>query len=722
MRRPFSSVRLAVMSTLVASFLLSGMFTTIPPVHSQIFDSPVPITEPVPEHNAWFAFSVATGDVNSDGMDDVIVGVPNAKPGGLYNAGEVFVFWGPDLTTWAALTEPTTQESARFGFSVAAGDINNDGYDDVIVGAVGADDEGVELYNFGEVFVFFGPTLSDSIRLEEPTPESGAGFGSSVAAGDVDGDGNDDVIVGAPYSPSPYFRGEAFVFLSYDSIRFTSVITLTEPERQNDAQFGMSVAAGDVDGDGKDDVIVGAPQASPGDPVVDEAGEAFVFKGPDLTIVTTLTTLEDGANFGTSVAAGDVDNDSYDDVIVGAPSTSRDGVDHAGKAFVFWGPALSLYSSLMDYSTIIEEGRFGKSVAAGDFDNDGNDDVIVGAYSASPSGVLHAGKALSFPGPDLPWIDEHTFTQPTLEGGANFGFSVATGDVDNDGWDDVIVGAHRAEVSGEYSAGKAFYFHALNTHTGTDVSVQPVDKTTETIPVTVTFQNVTDPGTTSLTTSNSGPPPPVGFRSCTTPTYYDITTTAESSGTIQLELGYTELDCQNGEQLSVFVGKTQKPTMDFQLLSSILKTMGDMKTATVTRNALSFFALFEPAVQAIGLEPPMAELVPEGELPIPLPRNTFKLGQTLPLKLQLVFEDRILTDADVAAPQIVELVRQGDDPIDLESEDIDAGIANDSDLRFRFSELHWVYNLSTKGLSTGTYAITIEILGVQRFIAGFVLS
>ncbi|MGH9788390.1 MAG: LamG-like jellyroll fold domain-containing protein, partial [Candidatus Acidiferrales bacterium] len=124
-------------------------------------------------------------------------------------------------------------------------------------------------------------------------------------------------------------------------------------------------------------------------------------------------------------------------------------------------------------------------------------------------------------------------------------------------------------------------------------------------------------------------------------------------------------------------------------------------------------------VAVVGLQPPLLPLVPEGDA-VPLPDKAFKRGRTLPLKLELFCGSTELTDADVAAPVIAGLVRDGD-ALDVETLDLDSGTANDSGLAFRYSDGNWVYNLSTSGLSAGTYTLTIEMPDGLRYSAAFVL-
>lgn len=360
---------------------------------------------------------------------------------------------------------------SRLGFSVAsAGDVNGDGYADLIIGAYRYDAGSGDA---GAAFIFAGgpgPMLSSSVSAAVTRLDSGqvgADFGIAVAgAGDVDGDGYDDVIVGARFYDNPTVdEGAAFLFLGSPTgvaDADASAAATTLESNQGFSAFGASVAgAGDVDHDGFDDVIVGAFLYDSGEPDEGAAeGAAFVFHGspsgvPDgdpASAASTLQGNQDFALFGLSVAgAGDTNGDGRADVIVGAPLYD-DGEADEGAAFVFHGSGAGVASGgPATADTRLRSAQaganFGFAVAgAGDVDDDGFDDVIVGADEWTGSEVNEGG-AFVFLGSAAGVPDATAATASAVlranDPGADFGIAVGgAGDVDGDGYDDVVVGAH----------------------------------------------------------------------------------------------------------------------------------------------------------------------------------------------------------------------------------------------------------------------------------------
>ncbi|MEM8600625.1 MAG: integrin alpha, partial [Bacteroidota bacterium] len=420
------------------------------------------------EMEGRFGYTVSgAGDVDNDGFDDILIGAFGEGPGSSPdNAGRAYVFSGATGAVLYTLASPNEEMDSRFGWSVSdAGDANNDGFADVIVGAY-LESPGSSPSNAGRAYIFSGATGTVLRTLASPNEESSGFFGWSVSgAGDVNGDSFADVIVGAldedPGS-SPSNAGRAYIFSGATG---TVLYTLVSPNEENGGNFGRSVSgAGDVNRDDVPDVIVGANFEDPGTSP-ELAGRAYIFSGATGTVLYTLIspTEELIGQFGFSVAgAGDVNGDQFADVIVGA-SEEDPGTspDFAGRAHVFSGNGGGLLYTLSSPNE--EAGSvFGRSVSgAGDVNGDGFDDVVVGARGEDPGASPDAaGRTYVFSGVDGVLL--HTLASPNEEEFGNLGFSVSgAGDVNGDGRADVVAGAYREDpgVSPD-NAGRAYVFSA----------------------------------------------------------------------------------------------------------------------------------------------------------------------------------------------------------------------------------------------------------------------
>jgi hypothetical protein len=418
----------------------------------------------VDQANAYLGYSVSTaGDVNADGYDDVIVGAHQYQNGQshLFEGG-VFVYFGSDtgLAATPGWSAEADQQLARFGYSVStAGDVNGDGYSDVIVGA--------PWFNLGEMFegiayVYAGSETGLSYLWSFDGDQAFAEFGASVStAGDVNGDGYSDVVVGAHYYDNPQFdEGKAFLFLGSPS-GLSGAVSWTAEGDQESARFGFDVsAAGDVNGDGYADVIVGSPYYNNGE---DDEGIAALYLGSSSGLSVSPAWLFEGgqdlANAGVSVSlAGDVNGDGFSDILVGALGYDK-GEANEGSAFLFLGSnsGPSLDPAWMGEGDLADAGYGISAGAAGDVDGDGYGDVIIGA-SGYTNGEYREGAAYVYHGS----ADGPAATPGWAAYGdqayANFGVVVApAGDVNGDGYSDVIVGAPRYDFGG-IDVGRAYVY------------------------------------------------------------------------------------------------------------------------------------------------------------------------------------------------------------------------------------------------------------------------
>ncbi|MDR6808331.1 hypothetical protein J2Y45_005319 [Dyadobacter sp. BE34] len=412
------------------------------------------------KHNDHMGSSIAcAGDVNGDGYSDILLGA-EYYDNGQFNEGGVFVYLGSKdgipIVAVPVATMESNQIDGWFGTAVAsAGDVNGDGYSDILVGCYTFDNGQKDE---GHVFVYHGGAdgIGTKDGISVTNNKAGAKMGFSVAsAGDVNADGYDDVVVGAPYydagEPS---EGAAFVYYGSVDGLVTNVYNLLQ-KNQADSYFGGSVAgAGDVNGDGYDDILVGAKEYTNGH---SNEGVVFFYPGSASGIDQNAAPFICEANkadsdYGFSVAgAGDINRDGYADIIIGAPTYIAQGI-----AFVYFGGNIGPGNQVG--LTGYFNSHFGEAVSsAGDVNGDGYNDVIVGAWGAA-IGEQGEGAAYIYHGASS---FDATYDK-RLEGNqidANFGFSVASaGDVNADGYSDVIIGA-RYYDNGESNEGVAKVYY-----------------------------------------------------------------------------------------------------------------------------------------------------------------------------------------------------------------------------------------------------------------------
>jgi hypothetical protein len=361
--------------------------------------------------------------------------------------------WSSELSTVAAWTLTHNTPGSDFGISVQAGDLDGDGDLDLIVGAPGFDNgDGTD----GRVFVFINDRTAGSppafaSEWSVASDQAGSGFGSSIAVGDLSGDGIPDLIVGAPtYSSGGAPRGAVHVYLGGVTPPTTPWTTIACDQagacNQAGASSGAALAVADLDQDGKLDLVVGAPDY---DTPATDGGEVFVYlnrrttsggllvAGWSVSGTTAGPDAEAQEHFGASLAVvGDLDGDTFSDVAIGAPRYDGGTVDR-GRILVFGGAVTGFTSGPRQTLTgdSLNE-RFGDALAAGDVSGDGHRDLVVGAPGAARA-LVYLWSAQPTPA-----LYPQTDPSPSSSSATSrFGASVAVGDVNGDGFADAVIGA-----------------------------------------------------------------------------------------------------------------------------------------------------------------------------------------------------------------------------------------------------------------------------------------
>jgi hypothetical protein len=399
--------------------------------------------------SAWYVgIGRSDRDFNGDGYADVAIGAYGTDGIGT-DTGAAYVYFGGaggalDTTPDGTLAGVAVGDA--LGASVAvAGDVNADGFGDLIVGAWGADlggtDSGAAYLYLGAAGASFDAS-ADAVLLGAG---SGDGFGTHVAgAGDVNGDGYADVVVGAPYSDLPYAdAGRAYLYYGGAGAFSTVAVAILSGEAPADNYGDQVASGGDLNGDGCADLVI---VASHNDLGGTDAGKVYVYLGgsgsldttPDATFLgTSSARLEYGAG-----SAGDVNDDGFDDLLLGSNYDDASSTD-AGRAWVYLGGPGTVLDTMAD-TTIdgpVAGTGLGYSVAgAGDLNADGYADIVVGATASSVGGPYSGAAYVYFGGPS--GVDAIADAE-LVGGGASeaFGRSVSgAGDVNGDGYGDLIAG------------------------------------------------------------------------------------------------------------------------------------------------------------------------------------------------------------------------------------------------------------------------------------------
>jgi FG-GAP repeat protein len=434
------------------------------------------------------------GDFNGDGRGDLAIGVPGARTGAADDAGAVTILYGSSglglqIPGSQTLREGTAgvpdkgEPGDQFGAAMAAGDFDGDGSSDLAIGAPGKRVAGAA--GAGRVTVLYGSrtlglvpsgvqVLSEGGAGVPDASESGDHLGAALVTGDFDGDGRDDLAIGAPGESTGASRNTGTVILLFGSPRGLEAgdaqqLGIGAPA--GGEQYGAALAAGDFDADARDDLVVGAPGTSGGSG--GGGGTVDVLYGLQARLVGPAQELTGHAMastgaFGFALSVGDFDADGSDDLAVGAPGAAKSGrvtvlYGSPGTGLVTTGPQVLSPGSGGVPGSNVPGDRFGAALAGGDFDGNGHSDLAIGVPGETIGGAQAAGQVTVLYGgaARLQTSAADTFsqtpagTQSHSEPGDVFASALSAADFNDDGDSDLAIGAPGENTNSSSPTGPA---------------------------------------------------------------------------------------------------------------------------------------------------------------------------------------------------------------------------------------------------------------------------